>query len=330
MGKHSETKEKRSVRRKKRRIGRRIFLFILIVCICAGIWFAKKVNDLEGNWMAALLGHNQETLKNLDTLQVLLMGESTGMSDTLIVASYNPKNQQASMLSIPRDTYVTNEKYKNSAQNKINSLYNGGETPEKTVAAVNEITGLDLKYYILIDTKALIKLVDLIGGVYFEVPNDMNYDDSTQNLHIHLKQGYQKLNGEQVEQVVRFRHNNDGSSYSYEYGNEDYGRMRTQRGIIMAVAKQTLKLKNIKEIKNIVNIMKEDVKTNISFDLMKDYIPYAVNINLDNIQTEQLPGRSDLRNGGWFFFHDEKETAEVVDRLFNQTEEVTIVEEEVS
>ena len=312
MSKHAKTKEEKK-RKEKTHFGRKLFLFILIICICAGIWFAKKVNDMDGNWLAVLLGHNQETLNNLDTFQVLIMGESTGMSDTLIVASYNPKTQQASMLSIPRDTYVKNGNYRYSAQNKINSLYSSGETPEKTVEAINEITGLNIKYYILVDTKALIKLVDLIGGVEFDVPIDMNYDDVSQDLHISLKQ---------AEQVVRFRHNNNGSSYSYEYGNEDYGRMKTQRNLIIAIAKQTLKFKNIKEIKNIINIMKEDVKTNINSDLIKQYIPYAIYIDPDTIQTEQLPGKSEQKNGGWFFFYDKEETLEVVDRLFNAATKV--------
>ena len=320
MSKHAKTKEKKN--KKKRHLGRKIFLFFLIICIFAGIWFAKRVNDLNGNWLAALLGHNKETLNDLGTLKVLIMGESTGMSDTLIVASYNPKTQKASMLSIPRDTYVENGKYKYSAQNKINALYSSGETPEKTVDAINKITGLNINYYILVDTQALVKLVDLIGGVEFDVPIDMKYDDYSQDLHINLKKGYQKLTGEQAEQVVRFRHNNDGTTYSYEYGNEDYGRMKTQRGMIIAIAKQTLKFKNIKEIKNIINIMKEDVKTNINFDLIKDYIPYAINIDPNTIQTEQLPGKSDQKNGGWFFFYDKEETLEVVDRLFNETEEM--------
>ena len=323
MGKHSETKEKeiKKNKKKKKHIGRKILLLILIICVFAGVKFAKKVNELDGNWLAALLGHDEETLKNLDTLQILIMGESTGMSDTIIACSYNPKTQKASMLSIPRDTYVTNGNYKYSAQNKINYLYSGGETPEKTVEAVNEITGLDIKYYILVDTEALRKLVDLIGGVEFDVPINMNYDDYGQDLHIHLTKGYQKLNGDQAEQVVRFRHNNDGSSYPYEYGNEDYGRMKTQRNLIIAVAKQTIKLKNITEIKNMINIMKEDVKTNIDFNLLIDYIPYAINMNLDTIQTAQLPGNSDQKYGGWFFFHDEEETLKVVDELFNEKPE---------
>lgn len=323
MGKHSITKENevKKKKKKKRHLGRKIFLIILVICAIAGINFAKKINDLDGNWIAALFGHDEETLKNLEPLQILVMGESTGMSDTIIACSYNPKTQKASMLSIPRDTYITNGKYKYSAQNKINSVYNSGENPEKTVQAVNELTGLNIKYYILVDTEALIKLVDLIGGVEFNVPIDMNYDDYSQDLHIHLKKGYQTLTGEQAEQVVRFRHNNNGSSYSYEYGNEDYGRMRTQRDLIIAVAKQTIQFKNVKEIKNMLNIMKEDVKSNIDFNLLLDYIPYAVNINLDTIQTAQLPGKSAQKHGGWFYFHDEEETLTLVDELFNEKQE---------
>lgn len=328
MGKHSETKEKDVKKKKKRHIGRKIFLLILIICVILGIRFAKKINDLDGNWLAALLGHNEQTLKNLDTLQVLVMGESTGMSDTIIVCSYNPKTGNASMLSIPRDTYVENGNYKYSAQNKINYLYNGGQTPEKTLEAVNEITGLDIKYYVLVDTAALRKLVDLIGGVEFYVPDDMNYDDNGQNLHIDLKEGLQILTGEQAEGVARFRHNNDGSSYSYEYGNEDYGRMRTQRDLIIAIFKQTIKLKNVKEIGNIINIMKEDIKTNMDISSLIDYVPYAVNMDFDAIQTAQLPGESQLKYGGWFFFHDEEETLEIVDELFNEKEEEIATTEE--
>lgn len=322
MGRQIETEEnevKKSKKIKKLHIGRTIFLIIIIICVIVGIRFAKKLSDLEGNWMAVLLGHDKETVEKLETLRILIMGESTGMSDTIIVCSYNPKTQNVSMLSIPRDTYVLNGNYKYSGYNKINSLYSGGKTPEKTVQAVNEITGLDINYYILVDTEALIKLVNLIGGVYFDVPTDMNYDDDGQDLHIHLTKGYQKLTGEQVEQVVRFRHNNDGTSYPPDYGDEDYGRMKTQRNIIIEIAKQTIKLKNITEIKNILNIMKEDVKTNVNFNNIINYVPYAVNVDMSTIKTLQLPGVSENRGGyGWFFYHDEEETKKIIDELFNE------------
>lgn len=334
MGRQIETKEnevKKGKKKKKLHIGRMIFLIIIVVCVIGGIMFAKRLSDLKGNWMAVLLGHNKETVENLETLRILVMGESTGMSDTIIACSYNPKTQNVSMLSIPRDTYVTNGNYKYSVYNKINSLYSGGKTPERTVQAVNEITGLDINYYILVDTEALIKLVNLIGGVYFDVPTNMNYDDDGQDLHIHLTKGYQKLTGEQVEQVVRFRHNNDGTSYPPEYGDEDYGRMKTQRNLIIEIAKQTIQLKNTTEIKNILNIMKEDVKTNVNFNSIIDYVPYAVNIDMNTIKTCQLPGISENRKGyGWFFYYDEEETKKLVDELFNensQPEENAVTEE---
>lgn len=70
-------------------------------------------------------------------------------------------------------------------------MYSRKHRPDETLEAVNEITGLDIKYYVVVKTEALIKLVDVIGGITFDVPIDMNYDDTSQNLHIHLKAGEQ-------------------------------------------------------------------------------------------------------------------------------------------
>jgi len=318
MGKHSEVKtsKTKSKRKNKKNIGFRFFILALIIFAIFGFLFAKNLYELEGNWVAALMGHNKNTLENLEPLEFLILSESTGMSDTIIVCSYNPRTQQASMLSIPRDTFTGSSKSNASASEKINALFSRGKTPEKTLKAVNEITGLDIKSYILVDTEALTKLVDVIGGVEFNVPIDMDYDDDSQNLHIHFNAGIQKLNGEQVEELVRFRHNNDGSTYPYEYGIEDYGRMHTQRDLITAIAKQTIKLKNVKEIGNIIDIIEQYVKTNINLVSLKDYIPYALGMNTESLKTGQLPGESKMLNGTWFFLHDEEATEELVNELF--------------
>ena len=317
MGKHSKTREDiKSNKKKKKHTGRKVFIFFLLIIAILGGLFAKRVYDLDGNWLAALFGHNKKTLESLDKLYILVMGESTGMSDTIIVCSYDPKTQEASMLSIPRDTFIGDSRSRATTSDKINSLYNSGKKPEKTMEAVNKITGLDVQNYILVDTEALVELVNVIGGIEFEVPIDMNYDDYSQDLHINLKEGYQKLNGDQVEQLVRFRHNADGTTYPYSYGIEDYGRMKTQRAVLTTIAKQTIKLKNIKEIGNIIDIAKKYVKTNMDLNILKDYIPYMVQIDTETFKTEQLPGESDIQNGIWFFFHDEEETEEVVQELF--------------
>lgn len=344
MGKHDITKEdnlltkeknmnqsKKKNKKKKKHIFLKIFLLLIVFL---GVFFGIRLYRANGNFLAALLGHTEETLKNLDKLQVLILGESTGMSDTIIVASYDPKTQEASLLSIPRDTFTGEDKSSAKYYHKINALYNYGETPEKTVEAVNKITGLNIKYYIIVDTQALIKLVDTIttDGLEFDVPIDMNYDDSTQDLHIHLTAGYQKLTGEQVEQLVRFRHNNDGSSYSYDtYGGEDHGRSRTQRNVIIAIAKQSLQLKNITEISNIIDIFKEYVDTNLDLDAVKDYIPYAVSMNMDNVKVGSIPGIDDIANGIWFFFPDEEGTEEIVNEFFfSTTQEETSQNNEAS
>jgi hypothetical protein len=114
----------------------------------------------------------------------------------------------------------------------------------------------------------------------------MDYDDEGQNLAIHIKKGEQVLNGEQAEGVVRFRHNNNGTSYPVEYGDNDLGRMKTQREFIKAVIEQTVKIENIFKIKQWLNILEENVKTNLDFETVKDYIPYAVEFNTDDMLTE--------------------------------------------
>lgn len=314
----------RKRKKKKSKKKRPIFRIFLIIFILLGIFIAKRIYDADGNILAAILGHDKNTLKNLDKLQVLILGESTGMSDTIIVASYDPKTQEAALMSIPRDTFTGDTKSSAKYYHKINALYNYGETPEKTVEAVNKITGLNIKYYVIVDTEALIKLVDKIDGLQYDVPIDMNYDDPTQNLHIHLSKGYQTLTGAQVEGLVRFRHNNNGSTYPYEYGIEDHGRSKTQRNVIIAIAKQSLQLKNITEISNIIDIFKEYVDTNMDLNSIKDYLPYAIDMNTENIQVGKIPGQDEQVNDIWFFFHDKEETKILVDKMFNG---ITVEEE---
>jgi polyisoprenyl-teichoic acid--peptidoglycan teichoic acid transferase len=96
-------------------------------------------------------------------------------------------------------------------------------------------------FCVSVDLKGFVRLVDQLGGVDFDVPIDMDYDDPYQDLHIHFKKGMQHLDGQQALEVVRFRHNNDGTGY----GTEDIGRIGTQQAFLKAVAQKLLKLENI-------------------------------------------------------------------------------------
>ena len=273
--------------------------------------------------LATMVGHDENTKKNLGEFKVLLLGISTDqegvdLTDTIMVASYNPNTQKATLLSIPRDTYTGKNSAKATAYEKINALYNRNHRPDETLKAVNEITGLEIQYYVVVKTEALIKLVDVIGGVTFNVPINMDYDDVTQDLHIHLKAGEQKLDGNKAEQLVRFRHNNNGTTYPEEYGDNDTGRMRTQREFIMQVVKQTAKPENIFKLGEILEVAQEHVITNVDFNVAKDYIPYVVEFSTDNLLTETLPGTNTNKNTSntWIFIHDKTKTKALIQELF--------------
>ena len=325
---------KNNKNKKKRKILKRVLLVLLIILLIGGGVFAYKVFKNGGGMtgiLATMVGHDENTKKNLSEFRCLILGISTDqenvdLTDTIIVASYNPNTQKATLLSIPRDTYTGKNPAKATAYEKINAMYSRKHRPDETLKAVNEITGLDIEYYVVVKTEALIKLVDVIGGVTFNVPIDMDYDDESQNLAIHLKAGEQKLDGDKAEQLVRFRHNNNGTSYPEDYGDNDIGRMRTQREFILQVVKQTAKPENIFKIGQILDVAKEYVITNIDFDVAKDYIPYAVEFNTDNLLTEVLPGTPSNKNaaGTWVYLHDAKATKTLIQELFvnrDKTEE---------
>ena len=312
---------------KKKKIWKKILLIILLLLLVAGGVFAYKVYKNGGGLsgiLATAVGHDENTKKNLGEFKCLVLGISTDeqgalLTDTIMVASYNPNTQKATLLSIPRDTYTGKNPAKATAYEKINSIYSRKQDPQDVLDAVNNITGLNLQYYVIVKTEGFIKLVDAIDGVTFNVPIDMDYDDPSQDLHIHLKAGEQKLDGDKAEQLVRFRHNNDGTSYPEEYGDNDLGRMRTQREFIMAVIKQTAKVENIFKLGEILDVAKENVITNVDFNVIKDYIPYAVEFNTDNLLTAALPGTTppwNETNGVSIFVVDKKQTATLIQELF--------------
>lgn len=317
-------------KKKESKIIRKIlFLIIILLIICTGV-FAYKTHTNGGGMqglLATLVGNDKETLEELEPIQFLLLGVSTDLggkvTDTIMVATYNPKEQTASLLSIPRDTYTGKDHSQGTPNEKINALYTRGI--DKILAKVNELTGLDLKYYMVVDNEALIKLVDVIGGVEFEVPIRMYYHDNTQGLSIELDKGLQTLDGDHAEQLLRFRKNDDGTGYPAEYGSDDIGRMKTQRNFIMQTAKQTLQAKNIFKIKDIIDIIYEYVDTNISISDIKAYVPYAINFNVDNLKSAVLPGTSvgptqsgNLYAPYWFILTNKTEAQKVIESLYSE------------
>lgn len=331
-------RRKKEEKKKKRSVLKAFLIIITILVIGVGGFVGYSVYKNGwglGGLLATMKGHNEETRKNMPELKMLILGVSTDLdsqlTDTIIVASYNPNTQKANLLSIPRDTYTGENTKRAVAAKKINALYNMTKDPQETLDAVNKITGLEIENYVIVRTEALIELVDAIGGVQFNVPIDMYYTDKTQNLTINLKAGEQLIDGDKAEQLLRFRHNNNGTSYPTEYGDNDFGRMRTQRDFITATLKQTLKPGNIFKVKQILEIADKNVETNMSFDYISDYLPYAVEFNSENLVTATLPGTTpnfNQTNGVSIFVADDEEAKALVQSMFfgvkEETEEASI------
>ena len=326
---------KNEEKKRKHPILRGILKFFLIIIILIILFIGGFIgySTYKNGWgltgiIKTAVGSKVESPEELGEFRVLILGVSQDISvdltDTIMIASYNPATQKATLLSIPRDTFVGESRARANSYDKINAIYQK-EGAEGTLKRVNKLTGLNLKNYVVISNNALVELVDEIGGVEFDVPMDMYYTSKKQGLYINLKKGKQKLNGEQAEGLVRFRKSNKNGvykTYSAEYGNDDFGRMRTQREFIKAVLKQTLKAKNITKIGDLIDIVKRNVKTNIKdWDQVKEYIPYAVKFDTDNIESENIPGdstRIPAGTGLWFFLADQNKTEELVEELFKK------------
>lgn len=316
--KEKNVKKKGKVKGKKKKniFLRVVLILILIIIIAGGILLYKRYKE-EG-WSGVsktILGHNEETVNKLEKMYCLLLGKSQELTDTIMLATYDPKTQEAALLSIPRDTFIGDNLNYASGWDKINSVYQ--ISPDDLLEHVRNITGINVQYYLTVDTEALKALVDEIGGVYFDVPIDMHYTDRGQGLYIDLQAGYQLLDGDKAEQLVRFRHNSDGTTYSYEYGGEDLGRMRTQREFLKELLKQCIQKMDLNTILGFLDIAQQYVETNLNFNAIKDYIPYILEFNIDNLKTATLPGQSmQAGNGLWIYTVNETEAQDVINELF--------------
>ena len=291
-----------------------VLSILLILFLIMGTVFGTYLYKAGGSFTGAVMNLMKDTIADKDPIFVLIMGVSEDISaeltDTIMLAGFNPETNQAFLLSIPRDTFVGSNEATAGGFDKINALYQ--KSPQKTVEAVENLTGINIDYYITVKTSALIEIVDAIGGVDFDVPINMDYDDDTQDLHIHLKAGQQKINGEKAEQLVRFRHNNNGTTYSAEYGDNDEGRMRTQREFLKAIATQVVQWNNIDKVTEITNAIFKSLKTDITLSKILGYVPYATSFDVNNLEMDQLPGTPEKINELWFYKADTSETSELI------------------
>ncbi|MBE6984035.1 MAG: LytR family transcriptional regulator [Ruminococcaceae bacterium] len=192
---------------------------------------------------------------NVSTILIAGTDESGLRTDTLMLLCADRENGKINLMSIPRDTKV-NSTYE---PHKINLAYHANGTGEEgmywLMDYVRQCVGFVPDGYVLIDLDCIIELVELFGGIDFDVPCAMKHSEPEDDLYIDLQPGLQRLNGKEAMWLVRFRSG---------YAMADLERVRVQRDFVVAAMDQWLTVKNIKKIPQVLDILEEYCDTNLS------------------------------------------------------------------
>lgn len=206
-----------------------------------------------------------------------------GNTDTIMVASYDTVNQKVAIMSIPRDTMI-NEKWD---LKKINSVYSRtGSSIDALSNRVKKLVGFKPDFYVKVDLKMFVELVDLVGGVEFDVPQDMNYKDPAQDLVIDLKKGVQVLDGQKAMQLVRFR----------RYAEGDIKRVQVQQDFMKALIKECLSIGNWGKVKAYIDLAMDNIQTDIETGSVVWLASNVLGLNgrpmlsMDDVYTCTIPG----------------------------------------
>ena len=235
---------------------------------------AEPVEELTPEEEA--LRSHLERKPNFYTILVSGVDDHNGGSDTNILVAVDAASDAIYGVSIPRDTKAI----LNGDAHKINYAYNSGGM-SLMAATITEQLGIPVDYTVQVDLQGFVALVDAIGGVEFNVPMDMNYEDPYQDLYIHIPKGLQRLNGENALKVVRFREG---------YASQDIGRMSTQQAFLKAAAKQTLTPANVNKIDDFVKIFQSYVETDLTLGNLAWLGKEAISMGTDAINFSTLPG----------------------------------------
>ena len=220
------------------------------------------------------------------TFLVCGQDEVSGATDTMLLFTYDTKGQRVSAISLLRDTMI-NTKANSKRLNTVYARNRGSQSlPEKERVEngmsalkqeVSKLTGIYPNFYVLVEWDAIGELVDALGGVYFDVPPGMDYDDPYQDLHIHQEAGYRLLDGRDAMEVIRFRKNNDESVVLY-----DAGRTQIQRDFLAAVLKKCLTPEILLKLPALVQIFVDNVDTDLTIGNILAFAQLAVGMDTEN------------------------------------------------
>ncbi len=287
-------------------------IFISLSIFGIGLWILLfgANNVISKDTLAAIsdsLVSENEAKK--ESVTFLLAGTNDNLTDTIIFAKYDTVNNKLYMMSIPRDTYTTNEMCNG---HKINAIYRG-KNLDAFLGEIETLLDVKVDYYAIFDSTFVKEVVDAIGGVEIYVPQKMYYVGGDPQIVIDLEKGLQVLDGKKAEQFLRFRSG---------YANADLGRVEAQRSFIEAFIQTVLEKENITKIPKLVKTAINNTKTNATTREIMQYIDEVKQIDMDNIESLTMPNSPEYINGLSYVMADKEEARRIIKEDWNMNNNI--------
>jgi LCP family protein required for cell wall assembly len=245
-------------------------------------------------------------------INVLVLGENQGLTDTIMLASFDTEIKRVDLISVPRDTYYERSDYPGAALQKINSVYKSegsSDDSEKGAVAMAKavsdvLSGVPIHFYEIYSDEDIAKIVTAMGGIEIDVPMDMKYTDKKQDLYIDLKKGRQRLNGDQAVQFLRYRK-------GYKTG--DIGRVEAQQNFMKEAFKQSIGFGFPKVAKAVM----DNVESNMAGMTAARIGSAAVGMSTKDMKTWMTPGAPKTMNRASYYIVDEAKTDDMMNEIYS-------------
>ncbi len=306
------------------------FALLVIVGIILGILLHEPDVDVTPNFPTGGTSQSDDVGASADpyerkegyyTFLVAGVDDVSMSTDVMMRVSLDTVNEKIHVMQIPRDTFVNSEVGGFTTVHRVNAVFTGeynrrvnrgiSAKTAKTQAMqalcdhLERTLCITIDEYLLVNTSAFCAIVNAVGGIDFDVPFDMFYEDPEQDLYIDLKKGYQHLSGEQCEQLIRYR---DG------YSRGDIERMELRASFMSALFSQ---VKNKIGLDMLIGILKEDKTlltrtcTEMSLNDVISYIRMVFRVKDGDMEVRTISGAvvQNPENGLWLYFCLNKEGA---------------------
>jgi polyisoprenyl-teichoic acid--peptidoglycan teichoic acid transferase len=298
-------------RKRKKSVFSRLFLLIVIVAlIFIGYQGVKTYLELnratKGENISSKL-RDQEVKISKDPISILFLGIENystggkgGRTDSMILATFNPKEETVKTMSIPRDTYVEIPGY--TEKTKINHAYSYGGL-QLTVDTVENFLNVPIDYYVTVDFKGFKNIVDAVGGIDVEVPFDFwEYTDTSPRKKLYFEKGPMHLNGQEALAYSRMRKRDPRG---------DFGREERQQQVIKAILAEFKSPGTLVKMDDYAKVFSDNISTNMKISGGLSLAKHLPNLNDKSFETLKIEGDDDTINGIYYYVPREESINEI-------------------